>query len=80
MPLDHLEPCHTCDATGRDCKKESEGGAGVSGVDFVLYVSSVITEQCLEAVGELQLLLVLLKIKLMLLAVWKEGGRVPTPK
>ena len=54
VPLDHLEPCHTCDATGRDCKKESEGGAGVSGVDFVLYVSSVITEQCLEAVGELQ--------------------------
>ena len=52
MPLDHLEPCHTCDATGRDCKKESEGGPGVSGVDFVLYVSSVVTDQCLEAVGE----------------------------
>ncbi len=54
VPLDHLEPCHTCDATGRDCKKESEGGAGVTGVDFVLYVSSVVTEQCGEAVGELQ--------------------------
>ena len=25
---------------------------GVSGVDFVLYVSSVVTSQCLEAVGE----------------------------
>ena len=51
VPLDHLEPCHVCDATGRSCKKESEGGKGVSNVDFVLYVSSVTTSQCLEAVG-----------------------------
>ena len=51
VPPEHLEPCHTCDATGRSCKKETKGGEGVSGVDFVLYVSAVTTPQCLEAVG-----------------------------
>ena len=51
VPEDHLEFCHTCDATGRRCKKESEGGQGVSGYDFVLYVSSLTTDQCMEAVG-----------------------------
>ena len=51
VPPEHLEPCHTCDATGRSYKKETKGGEGVSGVDFVLYVSAVTTPQCLEAVG-----------------------------
>jgi len=51
VPPEHLEPCHTCNARGRKCSKQDEGGPGVSGVDFVLYVSSSTTSQCLEAVG-----------------------------
>ena len=30
---------------GRKCSKQDEGGPGVSGVDFVLYVSSSTTSQ-----------------------------------
>ena len=51
VPEDHLTDCHTCDSTGRNCGKKSSGGPGVDGVDFVLYVSSITTQQCLEAVG-----------------------------
>jgi len=51
VPDDHLEGCHTCDSSGRNCKQEEEAGKGVSGVDFVLYVSALTTAQCLEAVG-----------------------------
>ena len=51
VPEDHLAPCHTCDKTGRRCSQESEGGPGEQGVDFLLYVSAVMTPQCLEAVG-----------------------------
>ena len=51
VPEAHLADCHTCDSTGRNCGKKSSGGPGVDGVDFVLYVSSITTQQCLEAVG-----------------------------
>ena len=51
MPEQHLSSCHTCDGSGRRCGLEEEGGEGVAGVDFILYVSSVTTGQCLESVG-----------------------------
>ena len=51
VPEEHLAPCHTCDKTGRSCSQESQGGPGEQGVDFLLYVSAVMTPQCLEAVG-----------------------------
>ena len=51
VPESHLTDCHTCDSRGANCGKRTDGGPGVSGVDFVLYVSSLTTNQCLEAVG-----------------------------
>ena len=51
VPESHLTDCHTCNSRGGDCAKQSDGGPGVSGVDFLLYVSSLTTEQCLQAVG-----------------------------
>ena len=51
VPEAHLTDCHTCDSKGRNCGKKASGGSGVDGVDFVLYVSSITTQQCLEAVG-----------------------------
>ena len=51
VPEAHLTDCHTCDSNGRNCGKKTSGGPGVDGVDFLLYVSSITTQQCLEAVG-----------------------------
>ena len=51
VPRDHLEGCHTCDSTGRQCGQYSQPGTGVHGVDFVLYVSTLSTSQCHETVG-----------------------------
>jgi len=51
VPDSHLEGCHTCDSTGRNCIQESEPGRGVRGADFVLYITAVTTLQCLDSVG-----------------------------
>lgn len=51
VPASHLAACSTCDSSGRNCKEEEEAGKGVSGVDFILYVSAMRTDQCLETVG-----------------------------
>lgn len=51
VPDSHLEGCHTCDSTGRNCKQESGAGRGVLGADFVLYITAITTVQCLESVG-----------------------------
>jgi len=51
VPDDHLEGCHTCDISGRNCRQQSEPGRGVKGVDFVLYITAITTIQCLENVG-----------------------------
>lgn len=51
VPEEHLESCSTCDSTGRRCTKEKSEGKGVSNVDFILYVSALATEQCVENVA-----------------------------
>jgi len=51
VPDDHLEGCSTCDTSGRNCKNETSSGEGVVGADFVLYITSMTTAQCLENVG-----------------------------
>jgi len=51
VPEEHLEACSTCDENGRNCKSEKNRGRGISGVDFVLYVSALDTDQCTENVA-----------------------------
>jgi len=51
VPDDHLEGCSTCDSSGRNCKNETRSGNGVEGADFVLYITAITTDQCLESVG-----------------------------
>ncbi|KAK7869707.1 hypothetical protein R5R35_011777 [Gryllus longicercus] len=47
VPEEHLEACHTCNATGQAC---AEGGPppgrGIVGADFVFYVSALETARC----------------------------------
>jgi len=51
VPEEHLENCSTCDSSGRNCKSDKNRGKGVSGVDFILYVSALNSEQCIESVA-----------------------------
>jgi len=51
VPEEHLENCSTCDSSGRNCKSDKNRGKGVSDVDFILYVSALNTEQCIESVA-----------------------------
>lgn len=53
VPEEHLKSCHTCDSSGRDCKKVTDEGPGVNNTDFVLYVSAIPTKQCGESIGKL---------------------------
>ncbi|XP_049813368.1 leishmanolysin-like peptidase [Schistocerca nitens] len=51
VPEEHLEACRTCNATGQDCKVTGNGtaavpGPGISGADFVFYVSAMETTRC----------------------------------
>jgi len=51
VPEEHLESCSTCDTNGRNCKTDKSKGVGISGVDFVLYVSAVDSDQCTQNVA-----------------------------
>ena len=51
IPTDHLAPCHTCNAKGWDCKLKTEGGKGIDGYDFILYVTAINTRQCGDTIG-----------------------------
>jgi len=51
VPEEHLEACSTCDETGRNCETKKNRGRGVSNVDFILYVSTEDTDQCLDNVA-----------------------------
>jgi len=51
VPEHHLEACSTCDSSGRNCNSERNRGKGLSDVDFVLYVSALNTEQCIESIA-----------------------------
>ncbi|XP_062312727.1 leishmanolysin-like peptidase isoform X1 [Osmerus eperlanus] len=47
VPEDHLQQCKVCSATGKSCGPTGPAdGPGVTGSDFVLYVSGVTTERC----------------------------------
>jgi leishmanolysin-like peptidase len=51
VPDEHLEACSTCDESGRNCETKKRTGKGVSGVDFILYVSAEETSQCVDNVA-----------------------------
>ena len=51
IPTDHLAPCHTCNSKGWDCKLKTEGGKGIDGYDFILYVTAINTRQCGDTIG-----------------------------
>ncbi|XP_061923706.1 leishmanolysin-like peptidase isoform X3 [Entelurus aequoreus] len=47
IPQHHLQQCKMCSESGKSCGPTGPpDGPGVEGFDFVLYVSSVITERC----------------------------------
>ena len=54
MPEDHLRPCKTCNSIGLRCQENplTKDATGVSGADFVLYVSAIQTLQCGETIGK----------------------------
>ena len=51
IPKEHLAPCHTCNSKGWDCKRQSKGGKGINGYDFILYVTAINTKQCGDTIG-----------------------------
>ena len=51
IPKEHLAPCHTCNSKGWDCKRQSKGGKGIDGYDFILYVTAINTKQCGDTIG-----------------------------
>ena len=54
MPEAHLRPCKTCNSIGLRCQENplTKDATGVSGADFVLYVSAIQTLQCGETIGK----------------------------
>lgn len=48
VPEEHLDACRVCNATGQDCRieKGSGQGPGITGYDFVFYISAMDTERC----------------------------------
>lgn len=49
VPDKHLDICRTCNATGHECKENSEigeAGEGIRNADFIFYVSARQTERC----------------------------------
>jgi leishmanolysin-like peptidase len=48
VPEEHLDVCRVCNATGQDCRVDSNSraGPGIEGADFVFYVSARQTERC----------------------------------
>ena len=54
VPEAHLRPCKTCNSIGLRCQENplTKDATGVSGADFVLYVSAIQTLQCGETIGK----------------------------
>ncbi|GJQ82822.1 hypothetical protein Trydic_g13524 [Trypoxylus dichotomus] len=48
VPEDHLDVCRVCNSSGQECgiAKNSVAGEGISGYDFVFYVSAIQTDRC----------------------------------
>jgi leishmanolysin-like peptidase len=48
VPEEHLDVCRVCNATGQNCRSDtnSAAGPGIVGADFVIYVSARQTERC----------------------------------
>ncbi|XP_064471791.1 leishmanolysin-like peptidase isoform X2 [Ornithodoros turicata] len=49
VPEEHLEPCRTCDRTGRLCRTvKGTMGPGIANADFVFYISAMQTHRCFK--------------------------------
>jgi leishmanolysin-like peptidase len=48
VPDEHLDVCRVCNATGQNCRVDSNSraGRGIRNADFVFYVSARQTERC----------------------------------
>ncbi|XP_043215094.1 leishmanolysin-like peptidase isoform X2 [Amphibalanus amphitrite] len=47
VPTDHLQACRVCNWLGRDCHVAEEAtGPGLTGADFVFYISALETDRC----------------------------------
>uniref|UniRef100_T1JG38 Leishmanolysin-like peptidase n=1 Tax=Strigamia maritima TaxID=126957 RepID=T1JG38_STRMM len=46
VPEDHLDVCRTCNGVGNGCVERNVKGKGVSGADFLFYVSAMQTDRC----------------------------------
>lgn len=48
VPVEHLDVCRTCNATGQNCKEDAdyEPGPGILNTDFIFYVSAMQTDRC----------------------------------
>ncbi|XP_014250550.1 leishmanolysin-like peptidase [Cimex lectularius] len=46
VPEEHLDVCRTCNASGLSCMEHGTPGKGITGADFVFYVSAMPTERC----------------------------------
>ncbi|XP_022901692.1 leishmanolysin-like peptidase [Onthophagus taurus] len=46
LPEHHLDACRTCNASAQDCTNTTSAGKGITGYDFVFYVSAMQTDRC----------------------------------
>ncbi|XP_037082766.1 LOW QUALITY PROTEIN: leishmanolysin-like peptidase [Pollicipes pollicipes] len=47
VPKDHLQACRVCNAFGQNCRvAEEPSGEGLTGADFVFYISALETDRC----------------------------------